>query len=122
MERLFLNQMNTEKITEEMQNILAKSGDSKRCEQVFDLSQTLCEAEQITMTDVQKLSLLSHLSAMVHRSLTGEQLAPIDRALFSEISTQSFTIAKKIKEFLTNLEEDEIYLLSIHFEVAKQNS
>ncbi|MGG3563262.1 PRD domain-containing protein [Neobacillus rhizosphaerae] len=114
--------MNTEKITEEMQNILAKSGDSNRCEQVFDLSQTLCEAEQITMTDVQKLSLLSHLSAMVHRSLTGEQLAPIDRALFSEISTQSFTIAKKIKEFLPNLEEDEIYLLSIHFEVAKQNS
>lgn len=114
--------MNTENITEEMQSILAKSEDSKRCEQVFALSQRLCEEEQLTMTDVQKLSLLSHLSAMVNRSIIGEKLAPIDRALFSGISTESFMIAKKVRDFLSNLEEDEIYLLSIHFEVAKQNS
>jgi PRD domain protein (TIGR03582 family) len=116
-----LNQMNTEKITGEIESLLTKSGDRKRCEQVFDLSQTLCDAVQISMTEVQQLSLLSHLSAMVHRSLTGEKLAPIDRTLFAEISTESLTMAKKLKESLTNLEEDEIYLLSIHFEVAKQN-
>ncbi|WP_110929130.1 PRD domain-containing protein [Bacillus massiliglaciei] len=117
-----MKHMNTEKINEEIQDLLTKSGDSIRCKKVFDLALTLCKAEQITLTDVQALSLLSHLSAMVCRSITGERLAPIDQTLFSEISDESFAIAKKVKEFLIHLEEDEIYLLSIHFEVAKQNS
>jgi len=114
--------MNTKNVDDQKMNLLIKSGDKEKCEQVFKLAQDLCSAENIKMTDVQELSLLSHLSAMVHRSLTGEKLAPIDIALFSEVSGEALAIAKKVKESLTHLEEAEIYLLSIHFEVAKQNS
>jgi PRD domain protein (TIGR03582 family) len=114
--------MSTENGMDTKNELLKKSGDMESCKNVFELSQTLCSAENIKMTDVQQLSLLSHLSAMVHRSLTGEKLAPIDRSLFAEISSTAFHIAKSVKESLANLEEDEIYLLSIHFEVAKQNS
>jgi len=109
-------------LSKEIKEIMMKSGDIECCERVFDLSQNLCTAENILMSDVQQLSLLSHLSAMVHRSLTGEKLVPLDRELFSEISRESLEIAKKLKESLSNLDEDEVYLLSIHFEVAKQNS
>ncbi|WP_074432775.1 PRD domain-containing protein [Neobacillus jeddahensis] len=113
--------MNIENASQEIKEIMMKSGDIKRCEQVFDLSQELCKSENIFMTDVQQLSVLSHLSAMVHRSLTSEKLAPIDRDLFAGISSESLSMARKVKESLENLEEDEVYLLSIHFEVAKQN-
>lgn len=107
---------------EEVKDIMLKSGDLECCERVFELSQKLCESEKVFMTDTQKLSVLSHLSAMVHRSITGEKLAPIERELFAGISSESLEMAKKVKESLTNLAEDEVYLLSIHFEVAKQNS
>jgi PRD domain protein (TIGR03582 family) len=114
--------MNIKNGTNEIKEIMIRSGDLECCERVFELSQILCLAENVLMTDVQQLALLSHLSAMVYRSLTGEKLVPIDRELFSEMSRGSLEIAKKIKDSLPNLDEDEVYLLSIHFEVAKQNS
>jgi PRD domain protein (TIGR03582 family) len=114
--------MNIKNGTNEIKEIMMRSGDVGGCERVFELSQILCLAESIHMTDVQQLALLSHLSAMVYRSLSGEKLVPIDRELFSEVSRGSLEISKKIKDALPNLDEDELYLLSIHFEVAKQNS
>lgn len=114
--------MNIENKSQEVKEIMMKSGDMTKCEQVYELSQKLCESENICMTDAQKLSVLSHLSAMVYRSLTGEKLAPIDQELFAGISSKSLEMARKVKESLNNLEENEVYLLSIHFEVAKQNS
>jgi PRD domain protein (TIGR03582 family) len=119
---LFLNQMNIKNGTSEIKEIMIRSGDTESCERVFELSQSLCLAENVLMTDVQQLALLSHLSAMVHRSLSGEKLVPIDRELFSEVSSESLQISKQLKDALPNLDEDEVYLLSIHFEVAKQNS
>lgn len=114
--------MNKTNFTEEEKLLFIKSGDEKLCEHVFELSRKECEIRQITMTPVQQVALLSHLSAMVYRSITKEKLAAIDRSLFSEISQESFGIAKKVKEALEHLDEDEIYLLSIHFEIAKHNS
>ena len=114
--------MNITDSSEEVKQLLIKSGNEKLCEQAFDLSQIQCKEIGILMTDVQQLSLLSHLSAMVQRSLTGEKLIPIDRSIFSKVSRGSLSAAKKVKDSLKNLEEDEIYLLSIHFEAAKQSS
>jgi PRD domain protein (TIGR03582 family) len=114
--------MNITNSAEEIKELLIKSGNARQCEQVFLLSQEQCKEKSIFMTDVQKLSLLYHLSAMVHRSITGEKLVPIDQSIFSEISKESFSIAKKVKDSIEELEENEIYLLSIHFEAAKQNS
>ncbi|MBM7599021.1 PRD domain protein (TIGR03582 family) [Virgibacillus halotolerans] len=111
--------MNTNNFYEEKKRLLKESGDKKRCEQAFLLAQMLCRERNVFLTNAQQLSLLSHISAMVQRSLTGEKLIPFDRAIFSGISNDSLYIAKKIKDLVMGLEEEEIYLLSIHFEAAK---
>jgi PRD domain protein (TIGR03582 family) len=114
--------MNITNANEEINQLLTKSGDAKLCEQAFKLSQTKAKEHGIIMNDVQQKSLLSHLSAMVHRSLTGERLPVIDQSIFACVSSESILTAKAVKDSLDNLDEDEIYLLSIHFEAAKQNS
>lgn len=114
--------MKKDQIIDEEKTLFMKSGDAKLCENAYKLSIKLMEKENIFMTDVQRLSLLSHLSAMVQRSITGEKLFQIDRSLFADISEESLQIAKEVKEYIGNLEEDEIYLLSIHYETAKQNT
>lgn len=114
--------MNITNANEEINQLLTKSGDAKLCEQTFELSQTKAKENGIVMTDVQQKSLLSHLSAMVHRSLTGEKLPAIDRSIFADVSSEAISTAKAVKDSLENLDEDEVYLLSIHFEAAKQNA
>lgn len=108
-------------ITAEMRQLFQKSGDEALCEQVYLLSKQLCQQENIIMTDYQQLSLISHLSAMVHRSITKEKVTAVDKAIFTDVSENSIKLAKKITDFLPNLIADEVYLLSIHFEVARQN-
>lgn len=81
----------------------------------------LLQKNHINMSDAQFLSLVSHLSAMVNRSVNKEPIAPIDKNLFTEVSTQSIELADRICKRLEDLHEDEKYLLSVHFEAAKMN-
>lgn len=71
---------------------------------------------------VQEQMLTSHVRAMVMRSLTGESLPEIDKGLFDEISTDSMVMAEKVVNLFGNLPIEEAYLLSVHFEVAKDNN
>ncbi|OUM86707.1 PRD domain-containing protein [Parageobacillus thermoglucosidasius] len=114
--------MNKDSFTEEEKKLLEKSGDVTLCIKAYEFAIKQMENEKIYMTDFQRVSLLSHISGMVYRSVTGEKLFAIDHNLFAGISNESLHIAKKIKEYIGNLPEDEIYLLSIHFENAKRNS
>ncbi|WP_042221902.1 PRD domain-containing protein [Oceanobacillus manasiensis] len=100
---------------------MINSGDKELCKHAFDLAQNQCKEKRIYMTDSQLLAVLSHISAMVHRSLTGEKLIGFDHKIFASVSDESLSIARKVKDLLDGLEEDEIYLLSIHFEAAKEN-
>lgn len=105
--------------TTDMERLLERSGDSETCKELIQFTRELLEKEQIHLSDSQLLSLTSHLSAMVYRSINKEPLAPIDKALFSEVSDQSIELAAKICGRLEGLQDDEKYLLSIHFESAK---
>lgn len=75
----------------------------------------------ITPNDVQKQMLSSHVRAMAHRSVTGEPLPEVEASLFEEISGGSMQLAQAVVDEFGNLPVEEAWLLSVHFEVAKDN-
>jgi len=105
----------------EIKRLIDKSGDTEVCEEVLDYTKELLKEANINITEPQWLSLVSHLSAMVERSINKEFIKPLDQSLFAEVSSQSLDLASEICGKLDHLHEDEKYLLSIHFESARMN-
>ncbi|MFW0767981.1 glycine dehydrogenase [Trabulsiella odontotermitis] len=81
----------------------------------------LLSRHNILPNAVQEQMLTSHVRAMAHRSVTGEPLPEVDASLFEEISQDSMTLAREVVAQFGNLPEEEAWLLSVHFEVAKDN-
>ena len=82
----------------------------------------MLNAENIYTNDVQQQMLASHVKAMVYRSITGEPLPEVEKELFDEISAESMKMAEQVVDLFGNLPIEEAYLLSVHFEVAKDNN
>lgn len=89
----------------------------KMLQQVF----ALLSRHGIVPNDVQEQMLTSHVQAMAHRSISGEPLPEVDASLFEEISPDSMTLAREVVAQFGNLPDEEAWLLSVHFEVAKEN-
>ncbi len=90
-------------------------------EKVQAFINALLKSRNITPNAVQEQMLTSHVRAMAHRSLTGEPLPEVEESLFDEISADSLEMAKLVVEQFGNLPIEEAWLLSVHFEVAKDN-
>ena len=58
---------------------------------------------------------------MVIRSHIYEALPEIDAEMFEEISALSHKLAEDVVGWFPELVYEETYLLSVHFEVAKEN-
>jgi PRD domain protein (TIGR03582 family) len=82
---------------------------------------SLLGEQGIRPNEVQKQMLASHVKAMVWRSHSGESLPEIDLSLFEEISPLSLRLAEQVVAWLDKLAYEEAHLLSVHFEVAKEN-
>jgi PRD domain protein (TIGR03582 family) len=82
---------------------------------------SLLKGHDIIPNDVQEQMLTSHVRAMAHRSMTGEPLPEVEASLFEEISPESMTLAREVVAQFGNLPDEEAWLLSVHFEVAKEN-
>lgn len=91
-------------------------------EKVLKDIQVMLNAENIFTNDVQQQMLASHVKAMVLRSITGEPLPEVEKELFDEISAESMRMAERVVDLFGNLPIEEAYLLSVHFEVAKDNN
>jgi len=91
-------------------------------EKVLKDIQVMLNAENIYTNDVQQQMLASHVKAMVYRSITGEPLPEVEKELFDEISAESMKMAEQVVDLFGNLPIEEAYLLSVHFEVAKDNN
>lgn len=98
------------------------SGVTALTEQVLSDIAAMLGAENIYTNEVQQQMLESHIRAMVLRSITGEPLPEVDRSLFDEISADSMKMAEQVVEKFVTLPIEEAYLLSVHFEVAKDNN
>lgn len=81
----------------------------------------LLSRRNIIPNEVQEQMLTSHVRAMAHRSVTGEPLPEVDASLFDEISADSMSLAREVVAQFGNLPDEEAWLLSVHFEVAKDN-
>ncbi|OTA20571.1 transcriptional antiterminator [Xenorhabdus beddingii] len=88
---------------------------------VLTLIEKWLAAEGAYTTPVQQQMLASHIKAMVMRAKTGEPLPEVDISLFDEISPESIKLAAQIVETLPNLAIEEVYLLSVHVEIARSN-
>lgn len=88
----------------------------------LDITFQLLQEADIHMTQLQKLTLSSHICAMVNRNFDGGEIPPIDKEMFKDVSAHSIGLALEICQLLPNLPEDEKYLLSIHFEAAKMGN
>ena len=86
-------------------------------EQVY----SLLARHNLIPNDVQRQMLTSHVRAMAHRSVTGEPLPEVEADLFDEISADSMRLAREVVAQFGNLPDEEAWLLSVHFEVAKDN-
>ncbi|MFK3662457.1 glycine dehydrogenase [Scandinavium sp. NPDC088450] len=82
---------------------------------------SLLKGHDIIPNDVQEQMLTSHVRAMAHRSITGEPLPEVEASLFEEISPESMALAREVVAQFGNLPDEEAWLLSVHFEVAKEN-
>lgn len=100
-------------------DVIKKSGDQVLCVRILDDTKKLLKKSGIIMSEPQWLSMVSHISAMVYRSVHKEYIQPLDKNLFNEVSKESIELASQICSMLENLHKDEKYLLSIHFEAAK---
>lgn len=89
-------------------------------DQIMSQIHCLFTASGIHPTAVQQQMLQSHVQAMALRSRTGEALPVVDRALFDEISPASMALATSIVSLFGNLPQEEAWLLSVHFEVARE--
>lgn len=81
----------------------------------------LLKRNHITPNAVQEQMLSSHVRAMAHRSVSGEPLPEVEAELFDEISKESMQLAQAVVDEFGNLPVEEAWLLSVHFEVAKDN-
>ncbi|KGT94342.1 glycine dehydrogenase [Erwinia typographi] len=82
----------------------------------------LFSAKAIVPNAVQQQMLTSHVKAMALRSLTGEPLPEVEEELFEDISPESMALAQQVVDLFGNLPREEAWLLSVHFEVAKENA
>ena len=87
--------------------------------------------EQATLTEQLADRMLQQVFALLSRrnivpndvqeSISGEPLPEVDASLFEEISEDSMMLAREVVAQFGNLPDEEAWLLSVHFEVAKDN-
>ncbi|SPN76509.1 PRD domain-containing protein [Brochothrix thermosphacta] len=103
------------------QMIIDESEDRERTAEVVAHTLGLMSVQAIVPTEIQVVVLTNHLNEMVKRARLSEKMMTIDPSMFSDVSSESLALATEVVQMIGNLPEDELYLLSIHFETAKYN-
>lgn len=103
------------------QGIIDQSSYKEELMEVIRFCEKLLIKEGIVPTELQMTILINHLNEMLKRSYASEKMADVDPTMFAEVSAEALMIAHEIVQKIGNLSEAEMYVLSIHFESAKQN-
>ena len=111
--------MTSEAYDLKLSEVLSKCHYPEVAKEKLSVTLNLLRDAGINMTLVQRLTLSSHICAMVDRSFDGGEIPHIDKEMFSGVSDHSIDLAAQVCQLLPNLVEGEKYLLSIHFEAAK---
>ena len=88
---------------------------------INDVGEQAAQTERLADKMLQQVFALLSRHDIVHRSISGEPLPEVDASLFEEISEDSMMLAREVVAQFGNLPDEEAWLLSVHFEVAKDN-
>lgn len=108
-------------VTGEALQIISTSEYQRELEELIDWLSAELEKEKIEPTELQWTILVNHLNEMLRRSKEQESIPEVDPEMFSEVSQEALRLADGVVRKISNLTQDEMYVLSIHFETAKQN-
>lgn len=108
-------------VTGEALQIISTSEYQQELEELIDWLKKELALVKIEPTELQWTILINHLNEMLKRSKEQETIPEVDPEMFSEVSKESLQLADGVVRKIDNLSQDEMYVLSIHFETAKQN-
>lgn len=109
-------------LTEDAKKIINESENREELEASIAKTEELLKAAAIVPTELQWTILINHVNEMIQRSKANEKMAGVDPEMFDEVSKDALSIADELVKHIGNLPTDEMYVLSIHFEAAKQNA
>lgn len=109
-------------ISEEAQEIIEHSLYQEELKKIIEYTKEQLKGNDIEPNEIQWTVLINHLKEMIDRKKEEGSIPAVDSAMFSEVSSDSLLIAENIVQSIGNLSEDEKYILSIHFEAAKENN
>ena len=108
-------------VTGEALQIISTSEYQQELEELIDWLKKELALVKIEPTELQWTILINHLNEMLKRSKEQETIPEVDPEMFSEVSKEALQLAEGVVRKIDNLSQDEMYVLSIHFETAKQN-
>ncbi|SBO17218.1 transcriptional regulator [Carnobacterium divergens] len=108
-------------VTQAVEEIILASHDSVATRKIIDFTLAKLRTFEIVPTEVQLVVLANHLGEMIRRSQTNERMMRVDPLMFSEVSKEALALSQAVVKKVGNLAVDEKYVLSIHFETARQN-
>lgn len=108
-------------VTGEALQIISTSECQQELEELIDWLKKELALVKIEPTELQWTILINHLNEMLKRSKEQETIPEVDPEMFSEVSKEALQLADGVVRKIDNLSQDEMYVLSIHFETAKQN-
>jgi PRD domain protein (TIGR03582 family) len=109
------------KLTDDAKKIIEGSSYQVELEAALEKIRELLIEQRIEPTELQWTILINHVNEMIKRSKNNEKMAGVDPAMFEEVSKEALMIADQVVQSIGNLPQDEMYVLSIHFEAARQN-
>ncbi|MGO3602164.1 MAG: PRD domain-containing protein [Enterococcus malodoratus] len=108
-------------VTGEALQIISTSEHQGELQELIDWLNGELAAVKIEPTELQWTILINHLNEMLKRSKEQEKIPEVDPEMFSEVSQEALDLAEGVVKRISDLSQDEMYVLSIHFETAKQN-
>ena len=108
-------------MTGEALQIISTSEYQKELEGLVNWLANELELANIQPNELQWTILINHLNEMIRRSKKQETIPEVDPVMNSEDSREALKLADDVVKKVANLSQDEMYVLSIHFETAKQN-
>lgn len=109
------------KLNDDAQTIIDESQNQVELQAALEQIDTLLKEQQIRPSELQWTILINHINEMIKRSIAGEKMSGVHPKMFEEVSKEALLIADKVVQHIGNLPSDEMYVLSIHFEAARQN-
>lgn len=108
-------------VDKDVEDMIAGTKYPEETKQILRLALTEMEENNIEPNKTQVVVLANHLGDMIDRSKKHEKLMDVDVSLFDQVSPEALQIAQDVVDQISGLADSEKYVLSIHFETAKNN-